>query len=267
MPASYLAIVRFANSAQQARSDWVPDIRSLSFSVDLTSTSGAAAAPRQDYALQSAATLPFDDVHAFAVFARVMAAPNDGIAAGSLPFHDQLVFARTKLQIMQQQRQPVRPYQQLRYWSNVPFRHGGADIVRYSLLPSAMNAARPLQRHNAHALRDELARHLVEDQPASTFDVALQFMDVAAMTHQGRHRDAAFWIEQPSVEWPERQAPFHVVARLRLLPMPPLDQAAAERLYIDVNEHSLPDHQPVGAVNRARWHAQVASRKAREIER
>lgn len=267
VPASYPAIVRFANSAQQARSDWVPDVRSLSFSVDLTSASGPATTPRQDYALQSAATLPFDDVHAFAVFARVMTAPNDGIAAGALPFHDQFVFARTKLQILQQQRQPVRPYQQLRYWSNVPFRHGGADIVKYSLLPWSNNTARPLQRHNPHALHDELARHLVEDQPTSTFDVALQFMDVSAMTYQGRRRDAAFWIEQPSVEWPERQAPFHVVARLRLLPMPPLEQATAERLYIDVTEHSLPDHQPVGAVNRARWHAQVASRKARLGER
>ena len=80
--------------------------------------------------------------------------------------------------------------------------------------------------------------------------------------------DAAFWIEQPSVEWPERQAPFHVVARLRRpRPMPPLEQATAEPLYIDVTEHSLPDHQPVGAVNRARWHAQVASRKARLGER
>ena len=160
VPASYPAIVRFGQRrTNRQRSDWVPDIRSLSFSggLDLPASGPAAAARRQDYALQSAATLPFDDVHAFAVFARVMAAPNDGIAAGSLPFHDQLVFARTKRQILQQQRQPVRPYQQLRYWSNVPFRHGGADIVKYLLLPWVNNTARPLQRHNPHALHDELA--------------------------------------------------------------------------------------------------------------
>jgi hypothetical protein len=262
-PGSFPAIVRFANSAPHVRSDWVPDVRSLSFSVDLTSAAWPAAAPRQDYALQSAATLPFDDVHAFAVFARVMAGPNDVIAAGALPFRDQLVFARTKLQILQQQRQPVRPYQQLRYWSNVPFKHGNAEIVKYSLLPGAINTARPLQRDNPDALRDELARHLVEDQATGTFDLALQLLDVASMTYQGRRRDPAFWIEHPSVEWPERQAPFHVVARLRLLPMPPLDPATADRLYIDVAEHSLPDHQPVGALSRVRWHAQVASRKAR----
>jgi hypothetical protein len=262
-PSVYPAIVRFANSAQQVRSDWVPDVRSLSFSLDLTSASWTPAAPRQDYALQSAATLPFDDLHALAVFARVMAGPNDVIAAGALPFRDQLVYARTKLQILQQQQQPVRAYQQLRYWSNVPFRHGGAEIVKYSLLPAVTNAARSLQRDNPHALRDELARHLVEDQPTSTFDLGLQFLDVASMTHQGRRRDPAFWIEHPAVEWPEPQAPFHIVARLRLLSMPPLDHAIADRLYIDVTEHSLPEHQPVGAVNRARWHAQAASRKAR----
>src|SRR5688572_4959376 len=240
-PGSYPAIVRFANAAQQARSDWVPDLRSLSFSADLSSVSGPAVTSRQDYALQSAPTLPFDDVHAFAVFARVMAAPNEVVAAGALPFRDQLVFARTKQQVLQQQRQPVRPYQRLRYWSNVPFRHGGAEVVKYSLLPSASNAARPLQRDNPNALRDELARHLVEDSTTSAFDFAVQLLDASAMAHQGRRREAAFWIEQPSVEWPERQAPFHVVARLRLCPGPPLDRATAERAYIDVNEHTLPD--------------------------
>lgn len=264
--ASYPAIVRFANAAPQARSDWVPDVRSLSLSVDLGSASGDAATPSQDYASQSAATLPFDDLHAFAVFAKVMSAPNDAIAGAALPFHDQLVFARTKLQILQQQRQPVRPYQRLRYWSNVPFRHGGTDIVKYSFLPSMVNTARPLHRDNPNALRDELARHLREDRPTGTFDLALQFLDVTAMTHHGRRRTAEFWIEHPSIEWPERQAPFHVVARLRLTPLEPLDEKTTRRSYIDVTEHSLPEHQPVGVINRARWHAQAASRKARFVE-
>ena len=34
-------------------------------------------------------------------------------------------------------------------------------------------------------------------------------------------------------------------------------------MYIDVNEHSTPDSTPIGGINRARWHAEVASRKAR----
>jgi hypothetical protein len=222
-----------------------------------------ASVPRQDFALQSAPTLPFDDLHAFAVFARVMSAPNDVIAASALPFQDQYVFARTKLQILQQQRQPVQPYQLLRYWSNVAFRHGDADVVKYSLLPAASNRARPLALDNPSALRDELTRHLAEDPAPSTFELALQFLDVVTMTHQGRRRDADFWIEHPSVEWPERQAPFHVVARLHLLPEPPIGRVVAESMYIDVTEHALPEHRPLGAINRARWHAQVASRNAR----
>jgi catalase len=261
-PATYPAIVRFANSAQHIRSDWVPDVRSLSFSVDLTSMVGAGFA-RQDFALQSAPTLPFDDLHAFAVFARVMSAPNDVIAASVLPFRDQYVFARTKLQILRQQRQPVHPYQLLRYWSNVAFRHGEANVVKYSLLPSAANRAHPLQLDNPDALRDELARHLAEDPVPAAFDLAVQFLDPGAMTYQGRRRDADFWIEHPSVEWSERQAPFHVVGRLRLLPGPPIERLAAECMYIDVTEHSLPEHRPLGAINRARWQVQVASRNAR----
>ena len=34
-------------------------------------------------------------------------------------------------------------------------------------------------------------------------------------------------------------------------------------MYIDVTENSTPDSVPVGGINRARWHAEVASRKAR----
>ena len=137
--------------------------------------SGAGGPARQDFSLQSAPTLPFNDVRAFAVFARVAAGRNDAIAIASLPFRDQLTFAQTRMRVLQQQRQPVRPYQQLRYWSNVPFRHGSTHIVKYSLTPGRGNPAMALDRRNPHALGDELLRHVNEDAVMSTFDFGLQF--------------------------------------------------------------------------------------------
>ena len=97
----------------------------------------------------------------------------------------------------------------------------------------------------------------------SCFDFALQLLDPQAMTYWGRRRDASFWIENASVEWKESQAPFHTVARLTLVPRSELPPAACEAWHIDVTENSTPDTTPLGSINRARWHAEAASRKAR----
>jgi hypothetical protein len=262
VPGRYPAIVRFANSAPYANADCVPDVRGASFAVELSRSAGSPA--RQDYSLQSAPTLPFNEPRAFAVYAQVVNARSEAIAIASLPFRDQLTFAQTRVRVLQQQRQAVRPYQQLRYWSNVPFRHGPDDVVKYSLTPAAGNPANALDRRNPNALRDELLRHVSEDPVMSTFDFGLQFLDIMTMTHQGTRRDAAFWIENAAVEWPEQQAPFHTVARLTLLPHSGLSAAACDAMYIDVTGNSSASSAPVGRINRARWHAETASRKARQ---
>lgn len=260
---SYPATVRFANSDPRMNTDWEPDIRGMSFSVELGVTDTVLGVGRQDFSLQSAPTLPFNDVRAFVVFAKVSGAPNEATALGSLPFSEQLEYSETSRAVIEQKRQPVRPYQQLRYWSNVPFRHGPQYVVKYSAAPSAANHADALDKANPNCLHDELIRHVDDDAVMSSFDFALQFLDIANMTYQGKRQDAEFWIENASVEWPEEQAPFHRVARLTLLPDSQLSAEASEAMYIDVNENSTAESAPLGAVNRARWYAEAASRKAR----
>jgi hypothetical protein len=269
-PGIYPAVVRFANADPNVNSDFKADVRSLSFSVELAAggpaTSGAIVA-RQDYSMQNATTLPLNDAHAFLAAMKVLAAPSPAKALLSLPWRDKVIFARTMMLAQLQAHQPVKPYQQLRYWSTVPFRHGAADVVKYSATPSADNPARALQKSNPNALQDEFLRHLKEDSRMSSFDFALQFLDTDRMTYWGKRRDAGFWIENGSVEWPETQARFHTVARLTLLPNSVLPQDISASLYFDVTGHSLPDSTPLGSINRARWPAEMASRKARLGER
>jgi hypothetical protein len=262
-PGIYPATVRFSNSDPNVNSDFKPDVRALSFSVDLGGAAFAADGARQDFSMQSATTLPINDLHAFVVLVKVLTASSVARGAWSLPFRDKLVFARTILKAQLQTRQPIRPYQQLRYWSNVPFRHGPRDVVKYSATPRASNLAHALKKDDPNGLQDELIRHLNEDPTPSSFDFGLQLLDTERMTYRGKHRDAGFWIENASVEWKETQAPFHTVGRLTLLPKSQLSTEASAAMYIDVMDHSTPDNTPVGAVNRARWHAEVASRKAR----
>ncbi len=159
--------------------------------------------------------------------------------------------------------QTIKPYQQMRYESNVPFRHGPVDVVKFSATPSPDNPASPLQRHNPNGLQEELIRHVQEDSKMSSFDFGVQFLDSDRMTYWGKRRDANFWIENASIDWKERDAPFHTIARLNLLPKSQLQPDVADAVYFDVTGNSTPDSAPVGSINRARWPAEVASRKAR----
>jgi len=260
-PGAYPAVVRFANADSNINSDFKPDVRSLSFSVDLGQ--GSEGHSRQDFSMQNASTLPINDSPAFVATIKVLTASNPLAGLWSLPFKDKLRVVRTLALAEHQARQKIRPYQQLRYWSTVPFRHGPDDVVKFSAVPSADNPARPLQKSNPKGLQDELTRHIREDGQMSQFDFGVQFLDAGKMTYWGKTRDANFWTENASVDWSESEAPFHRVARLTLIKDSQLSLEASEATYFDVTGNSTPDSRPVGSINRARCPAEVASRRAR----
>ena len=265
-PAVYPAVVRWGNADAKKNSDFKADVRSMSFSVDLTRDGLAAAGAnggRQDFSLQNAQPLPINDSPGFAAIMKVLAASNPLAGLRSLSFKNKLRVLRILTLAKLQASQKIRPYQHLRYWSNVPFRHGPDDVVQYSATPSRDNPGRPLQKSNPKGLQDELTRHLNEDGRMSSFDFGVQFLDADRMTYWGKRRDANFWIENASVKWKEAEAPFHTVARLTLLPQSHLRPDAGEAIYFDVTGHSTVDSTPLGSINRARCFGEAASRKAR----
>jgi hypothetical protein len=265
-PGVYPATVRFGNADAKINSDFKPDVRSMSLSVDL-GREGAIGydtnVGRQDFSLQNTTTLPINDSTAFLAIMKVLTASNPAAGLWSLSFRDKLRVLRTMTLVQVQMHQKIKPYQQLRYGSNVPFRHGPTDVVKYSATPSPDNPARPLLRSNPKGLQDELIRHLKEDGRMSGFDFGVQFLDAARMTYWGKHQDANFWIENASVDWKEAEAPLHTVARLTLLQNSQLHPDADASIYFDVTGNSTADSTPVGSINRARWPSEVASRKAR----
>src|SRR5271165_311219 len=262
-PGIYPATIRFANSDSGVQSDFKPDVRSLSFSVDLTDGTAPDAAERQDFSMQSARTLPINDAPAFLAITKLLTAENPVRELRSLAWRDKLRIFRTLALLQVQISKPLKPYQRLRYWSNVPFRHGPVDVVKHSATPAPDNLAAPLNRNSPNGLKDELIRHLNEDKVMSSFDFGVQFLDTGKMTYWGKPRDANFWIENASVAWDETEAPFHTVGRLTLLPGSQLQPDAADATYIDVTHNSSPDSTPLGSINRARWAGEAASKKAR----
>lgn len=264
-PGVYPAVVRFGNADPKINSDFKPDVRSLSFSVDLTQggTSEVGNYKRQDFSLQNAPPLPINDARAFLATMKVITASNPLAGLWSLSPKDKLRALRAVGLAKAQSRQRLMPYQQLRYWSNVPFRHGPQDVVQYSAVPSVGNPAHALDRSNPKALQYELIRHLENDSVMSSFDFRVQLLDPPSMTYWGKRYDANFWMENASVVWNEAEAPFHTVARLTLLPKSQLPEPESQAIYFDVTGHSSADSQPVGSINRARASGEAASRQAR----
>jgi hypothetical protein len=258
-PGTYPATVRFGNSDSKKNSDFKPDVRSLSFSVDLSSNG----AKRQDFSMQNTKTLPINDSPAFVAVAKVIAGSSPGAALWSLPFKDKLRVFRTLALLQSQLRQTIIPYQLMRFESNVPFRHGPVDVVKYSATPSPNNPSSPLQKSNPNGLQDELIRHIQQDDKMSSFDFGVQLLDPAKMTYWGKTHDASFWIENASIKWNESEAPFHYIGRLTLLKGSRLDPEETKAVYFDVTDNSSPDSTPVGSINRARCAAECASKKAR----
>ena len=183
-PGSYPATIRFANSDPNVNSDFKADVRSLSIAVDLTrdgTLPPAGGAARQDFSLQNATTLPLNDARAFVATMKVLTAAKPLNGLWSLPLQDKLRVVRTLALARSQAGQAIKPYQQLRYWSTVPFRHGAAEVVKQSATPSPGNPALILQRRKPDAQTNELLRHLAEDESGmSSFDIALQFLDAWA---------------------------------------------------------------------------------------
>ncbi|MCJ2079700.1 hypothetical protein [Methylobacterium sp. J-090] len=112
-PGVYPATVRFANSDPSVNPDFKPDIRAMSFSVDLTG--GAAdgfphVSPRQDFSMQSASTLPLNDARVFLATMKVITADKPLRAFMSLGFGDQLLVMRALGLAQAQSRQTPKPY-------------------------------------------------------------------------------------------------------------------------------------------------------------
>ncbi len=265
-PGVYPAIVRFANADSNVNSDFKPDVRALSISVDLTrdgTTVPDSTVSRQDFSLQNTTTLPINDSPAFLAIMSLLTASNPAVGLWNLSFKDKLRMFRTLVLVQVQEHQKIEAYQKLRYGSNTPFRHGPTETVKYSATPYPDNPGRLLQKSNPNALQDELVRHLKEDGKMSSFEFGVQFLDPSKMTYWGKRHDTNFWTENASLKWNEAEAPFHKVGRLTLLANSQLLQEAGAATYFDVTGNSLPDSTPVGSINRARRAGEVASRKAR----
>jgi hypothetical protein len=131
----------------------------------------------------------------------------------------------------------------VRYWSTVPFRLGDPphkQAVKFSVVPH-MRPGRPPIFAGPRFLRARMAAYLRKHD--ATFDFMVQPRTSKAMK-----------VEDSRTEWPEAEAPFYKVATITI---PQQDfanstrDALGERLAFNP-WHALPQHRPIGSLNRTR---------------
>jgi hypothetical protein len=140
-------------------------------------------------------------------------------------------------------RQALEPFNnpvQARYFSQVPYLLG-TNAVKYSAKPIANTANRPVETEGPDFLREAMRRQVAES------DVYFDFM-VQVQTDPLRMP-----IENSLTIWDEAQSPFQRVAIVRIPRQDVTDKAIeiAENLAF-TPWHALPEHRPLGNMNRAR---------------
>jgi len=128
-----------------------------------------------------------------------------------------------------------------RYWSTVPYRLGD-HAVKYSARPCDGESDEEPETMNDNYLREVMADHLL------TKDACFEFM-VQKQTDPG-----TMPIEDPTLDWDEDESPFIKVATITI-PAQTFQGEAQDNFCEHLSftpYHSLPEHHPIGGINRAR---------------
>ena len=129
----------------------------------------------------------------------------------------------------------------LRYWTMTPYLMGDTP-AKFSMQPQVLANTGAPPNPSPDYLRETMAAQLRRE--SVTFDFMVQ-----------RQTDASRMpVEDPRIRWDDARSPWSKVATLRI-PMQSFDSPAQMRFAEDLSYspwHSVPEHQPLGGVNRCR---------------
>ncbi|MBK6809179.1 MAG: hypothetical protein IPI43_17305 [Sandaracinaceae bacterium] len=228
--------LRSSSASAKPQSDAVPDLRGLAIKLLGATGAGDADVPRgQDFVLLSHPSMPLGTVPLFrdAIYYAVESSPLLLLAKFVLTGH-----ARALWELKKASGCPTSPLD-IRYWSTTPYRFGDR-VVKYGLIPTSAHRSTLPAKLGEHYLTDAMAAHL--DEHEATFDFCVQL------------QKDGMPIEDAAVVWDEAASPFIKLATV-VIPLQvfrtPERRALSESLAFSPG-HALPEHSPLGGLNRAR---------------
>ncbi len=234
---SYDCWVRVSNASGKPQADSVKDFRGFALKLMVPDGAKAEKPLGQDFVLMNFPTMPLGTVSLFrdAVYYSIEVSPVLLLAKlliiGKLGVLKALNAGRST---------PTSPLD-IRYWSTTPYLFGEGRAVKYSLLPSSAHRSSMPTKLSDNYLSEAMQVHLNEHEASFDFCVQLRTGDMP--------------IEDAGREWRETESPFIKVATLRFEPQ----QFKGNKERTELAEilsfspaHALPEHAPLGGINRAR---------------
>lgn len=259
-PGSYDAFVRFSSGAGRAQSDRVPDVRGLAVKIlGVTGRkviAGLETATTQDFLTILSPTFPFRDPAAFVDIAVASRRGKLAVLRAVLRHYGPLGLFGAMPRLRRALDSSMRSLAERTYFTAVPLRLG-PHAVKLRFRPMDVPPRVP-PVGGPDALAVELQAR-VRASPLSFRVEAQRFVDELRTP-----------IEDPTVEWTERDAPWVALARLAI-PAQATESRAGRALAAYVERlsfdpwHALVEHRPLGAVMRARaiaYQRAVAARGA-----
>jgi len=234
----YPVWVRFSNSFQTPRPDVKPDIRGMA--LKLMDVPGEKLlepqqhATTQDFLFLSTDVFLTRNTQEFYDF---IVAVNSGLWSG---LWYGLTHPRISLNLLKSQKRYANLLE-VQFFSATPYRLGEL-AVKHSLKPRSGRQSQIPSNPGSNYLRDAIDEQLSREEV---------YFDFLVQVQKDPHRQP---IEDALVPWSQELSPFEKVATLRLpqqkVDIPERNQTG-ENLSMDP-WHSLPEHRPLGDVNRAR---------------
>lgn len=237
-PRTYPAWIRFSNQNGTISPDIERDIRGMA--IKLMGVPGTKLLEQesdettQDFIVISTNVFVSKDAQEFDELIKALT----GSAVARLVFF--LTHWRVVWNLIKSMKIVANPLQ-IRYWSTTPYLLG-IQAVKYSAIPVVDSPVSVPAKPSSDYLRDAMVAQLASGD--AYFDFAVQVQtDADSMP-----------IEDPGQAWSEAESPFRKVASIRI-PQQQFDSQAQREFGENLSYtpwHSLPEHRPLGGVNRAR---------------
>ena len=240
-PRSYPAWVRFSNGSGMVQADHLRDGRGIA--IKLMDVDGpklmADEARTQDFLFINHDVFAVKDASDYVALFRII--ERDGVptkfflSANPFKWHLKELANANKIRVQ------VSNLLTLRYWTMTPYLMGDTP-AKFSMRPQVLSNTGAPPNAAPDYLRDAMAQQLKRESVAFDFMVQLQ-TDARRMP-----------VEDPRIRWEPAQSPWRKVATLRI-PTQTFDTPAQLQFAEDLSYspwHSVPEHQPLGGVNRCR---------------
>jgi catalase len=243
---AYRAWIRFSSGNTDIQQDNKWDARGMA--MKLTGVEGATLLPgpdagTQDFIMINSPVFFIRNVAEYAKFARLLADGNrfgyffNGYSPNPYTWHlrDMILALKTL------KRAPSSLLHE-QYYSLTAYQLGSSLAIKFSARPCTTQAVARVDRSSDNFLREEMREELRAG--TGCFDLMVQ------RQVQGRYMP----IEDPTVEWRESESPFEVVARVNV-PKQQFDTADQNAFCESLSFspwHGMPDHRPLGGLNRVR---------------